>query len=563
MQSKLKPVLWGCLFLFFIAGSAFGQTERAPDRKQNPLRMAGTFIAKVEGYYAKGIESSRKPLSFLASGDFDPEVYGMKLPFSFLASNQNFNYAQPFTRIGISPEYKWMRFHFGYRNISYSQYTLGGHSFLGAGLELNPGIFRFSALYGRFKKKTIPSTVNPLDTLIAPMRYGYAGKIGVGNENNYLDFTFLHIKDDTLSVVDADPGNFKSPQSNVVGGVNMKFTLMKSLVFEGETALSLLTRNLYAPGLNEVGFSGFENLARLLAVNISSGYAMAIRAALNYSTPQFSAGLEYRRVDPDFTSFGAYFFNTDLEHLTINTRFRLFEKKMNVRANFGLQNDNLKGNKVSRSAKIIAMLAMQYNSEKIFSMDASFSNYSINQQAGRLPLEDTIRLFQTNRSIGLMPRLTFAEKKNIQQVIQWNLTRTDLIDHNPFTADLTEVTSDIAMMNYLISFAPISFNVNTGISYIGMRNSIATRDNFVVMLGFNKSLFKNKLNVGVNGSGGLSIVNDIRGNVFNASCSVLLKAYKKHGVKFYLHFQNNKYPENSQQRSYQEFKTNVSYVYSI
>jgi hypothetical protein len=119
------------------------------------------------------------------------------------------------------------------------------------------------------------------------------------------------------------------------------------------------------------------------------------------------------------------------------------------------------------------------------------------------------------------------------------------------------------MMNYLISFAPISFNVNTGISYIGMRNSIATRDNFVVMLGFNKSLFKNKLNVGVNGSGGLSIVNDIRGNVFNASCSVLLKAYKKHGVKFYLHFQNNKYPENSQQRSYQEFKTNVSYVYSI
>jgi len=40
----------------------------------------------------------------------------------------------------MSPYYKWITIHVGYRNINYSQFTLAGHTILGAGIELHPGI---------------------------------------------------------------------------------------------------------------------------------------------------------------------------------------------------------------------------------------------------------------------------------------------------------------------------------------------------------------------------------------------------------------------------------------
>lgn len=562
MRNKTLLMFSAWLFLICFSTTAASQSTTTPASK-NPLRITGNLITQAETYFVKGIETTRQPFTFLTSGNFDPEIYGVKLPFSFLLSNRSFNFAQPFNRLGISPEYKWLRLHFGYRNLSFSRYSLAGHTFLGGGIELNPGLLRLSALYGRFKKKTIPdNTVNPMDTLIAPMRYGYAVKLGVGNEKNFVDLIFMHIKDDTLGNYAMNTEQLLKPQANVVSGVNLKLTFIEKLVLESEFCLSFLTKDLHAAGIEEIGLGRFDQLAQMLTLNLSSSYSIAMRTALNYTTPGFSGGVEYRRIEPDYSSFGAYFFNTDIENITVNIKTRLLDKKLSVRGNIGVQNDNLKNHKVSRSSRLIAMLTMQYNPTQIFSIDGSYSNYSINQKAGRLPLEDTIRLFQTNQTINLMPRVMLAGEK-IQQVIQLTLTRTDLTDRNIHTSGTNAITSDIAMLNYIVSVIPASLNINSGISYIGMTNSLASRKNYILMLGINKSFFKNKLNLGINTSGGRSKVNEIQGKVVNASGSVLFKPLKKHGFKFFVYFQNNAYPETSAQKSYKEFKTNVSYVYSL
>lgn len=549
------------IFSTIMLGKLYGQSSDITQRK-NPLRVAGSLVTQAEAYYVQGIESARKPFSYFMSGDFNPEIFGIKLPFSFLLSNRSFSYAQPFNRMGISPEYKWVRFHFGYRNLSFSKYTLAGHSFLGAGVELTPGIFRLSALYGRFKKKTIPNTVNPLDTLIAPMRYGYAVKMGLGNEKTFVDLVFMHIKDDTLTNESSELLRIKTPQSNVVTGINLQITLTENLVLDAESALSFLTRDQYASKIEGINMPRIENMANLLAINISSQYSTAIRAGLKYSRDAFSAGIEYRRIDPNYTSFGAYYFNTDIENFTFNTRFRLFQNKLSIRGNVGIQNDNVQEQKTTRSNRFISMVAANYTPVKMFSIDGSFSNYSISQQAGRLPLDDTIRLFQTNRSLSIIPRLIFGKEK-LQQVIQLTLSQTGLIDKNPNTADMNEVNSNMAMLNYIVSFVPIHMNINTGLSYIELSNALATRKNYTLVFGVNKSFFKNKINTGLSASGGRSIVNQNKGWVMNSACNILYRPFKKHGFKFFFIYQKNEYPQSSALKSYKEIKTNVSYVYSF
>jgi hypothetical protein len=119
-------------------------------KTQKPFAIDGTLSTTANFYTISGKESTRDPFSYVLSGNVNVSVYSLQLPFSFTYSNSSFNYAQPFNRFGISPEYKWIRLHLGYRSMSFSPLTMAGHSFLGAGVELNPGKLRFGAVYGRF-----------------------------------------------------------------------------------------------------------------------------------------------------------------------------------------------------------------------------------------------------------------------------------------------------------------------------------------------------------------------------------------------------------------------------
>src|SRR5690606_41685729 len=56
------------------------------------------------------------------------------------------------SQFGISPSYKWIKLHLGYRNISFSPLVFDGQSFMGTGIELTPKNLYFGAFYGRLNK---------------------------------------------------------------------------------------------------------------------------------------------------------------------------------------------------------------------------------------------------------------------------------------------------------------------------------------------------------------------------------------------------------------------------
>jgi hypothetical protein len=532
-------------------------------KTQKPLTIRGSLSATANTYSISGRESTRDPFNYLLSGNVDVSVYGLSLPFSFMYSGQNLAYAQPFNRFGVSPQYKWIKAHLGYRSMNYSSYTLAGHSFLGAGVELTPGIFRLSGVYGRFKQKTIPNSANPLDTLYAPTRLGYSFKVGLGSQNNFFDLIFLQIADDSLSVdLSKGGGISKMPQSNTVLGAHARFKLAKSLVWESEGALSLLTKNMSDNLLADFDNSMLQNLSNAFNLNASSEYSTAWNTSLMYTAKLYSVGLQYRRISPNFQSFGAYYFNTDIENYTLNGRFSAFKRKLNVNGNLGLQRDNLRGTKASQSARLITMANANYNSGKVFSINGTFSNYSINQQAGRLPLNDTIKLYQTNRNIALMPMLTF-NKGNLQQVVQLNAMLTDLIDHNEFTSANSEVSSRVAMFNYFVNHAKMEATFMVGINYTSMQSAIQNQTLYGLSTDAGKAFFQGKLNANLSLSVNRSDYESVPGWVNTGALILTYRPHKKHSFKLNITHIMNNYPENSVVKSFRETKSLLSYVYRI
>ncbi|HEX2970287.1 MAG TPA: hypothetical protein VHO46_14405, partial [Bacteroidales bacterium] len=121
--------------------------------KEHPLKINGGLSANQIFYDAAGSESRRKQYTYYLAGNLVFNLYGWSVPFSYTYSNQQSSFQQPFNQYGLHPRYKWITAHIGYSSMTFSPYTLNGHQFMGAGVELTPGSkFRFSAMYGRLQK---------------------------------------------------------------------------------------------------------------------------------------------------------------------------------------------------------------------------------------------------------------------------------------------------------------------------------------------------------------------------------------------------------------------------
>src|SRR5687767_7414087 len=109
-----------------------------------PLHFSGGLSLNQIGYTVSGIKARRDPYNYFLSGSLVTEVYGMSIPLSFMLSNQNNSFQQPFNQFGLTPTYKAFTGHLGYASMTFSPYTLNGHIFMGVGMDYKPTTSKFS-----------------------------------------------------------------------------------------------------------------------------------------------------------------------------------------------------------------------------------------------------------------------------------------------------------------------------------------------------------------------------------------------------------------------------------
>ena len=567
-QSGLKRSLPTLLILhlsmscFLVPGISFSQ---APDgtAKHGAVSFHGNICLNTVGYTVSGIPVRADLFTWVLSGNATFKVSNLEIPLTLIISDKQKSYSQSFNQFGISPHWKWITVHAGYRNITFSNYTLAGRTFLGGGIELNPSLFRFGFVYGRFNRSTGENLVYENDYQPQYKNTGFAVKLGVGNNNNFFDLILLRIKDDSNSVKQPDTGLVRTPVQNLVSGFNSRFTFFRQLVLETELAISLYTTNQGAPVIDDIEDDAFlKTINKFTLINQSSEYYTAGRASLQYKSNKFSCKLEYRRIDPNYRSLGAYFLNNDLENLTLSPAFGLFKGKVYIAGSIGLQRDNLRATKKATSVRTIGNVSVSLNPSPKFGIDANYGNYSISQKDGRFPLNDTTKVRQANQNFSVMPRVfLFNSTKSHMLMLVYNFA--NFLDRNKFTSDYTNFTSQTAQLSYILGLVPGRWSFNAGLTYVSSETYASSYSNIGIAAGVSKSLLDNKLSINWNNALTRSDNENERGWIFNSTASVVYQVTSHHNIRFNIYFTGNYNDPGSINPSFNEFKGDMTYVYTF
>ncbi len=118
--------------------------------------------------------------------------------------------------------------------------------------------------------------------------------------------------------------------------------LHKNLELYGEYANSALTNDLRAEGdkpEKSIASSLFKG-------NSSTEVYSALNTGVNLNLQNITIGIRYEKIDPEYRTLGAYYFNNDYENITLNyARPLLKNDKANIAVSFGVQRDNLDNSK--------------------------------------------------------------------------------------------------------------------------------------------------------------------------------------------------------------------------
>ncbi len=558
-----KTSLW--IFLLLIPIPALQAQDLSDLKNVKPFAVSGSIGLNSSFYNVSGgIPNRQAPFAYGINANAVFTVYGISMPFLFTwYNNDKAGFRQPFNQFGISPTYKWLTVHLGYRNVSFSEFTLNGYTFLGAGVEARPGKFRLGAVYGKFNQNS-DYDLAMADSIPKLTRMGWATKIGYGTDDRFVDVSLLRIGDNPKNFVDS-LGKLGQPvpAQNLAIGLTSRFKITSKLFFNLDGSMSFFTNNRMVAASDSIQDGLLRFAGNFITVNNTSEYHKAIKVGLNYRfTPTVITGIEYRRIDPGFRSMGSYFFNNDLEMYTFNQSASFLKNKINARGSLGLQRDNLDGTKTNTAKRVIGSLSGSYAIDQNWGVDASYSNFSTNQRAFKTAQNDSLMIYQVNHNLSLMPRFVKASE-NLSHMVMLNLNWMKLNDKNKKTQDMTNTDTYIGMLMYNLGLLKLKLNISAGLNYTNMVNKNYTNQLMGGTLNLAKTLLQDKLSLNWNNAFMLNKINNENGTVFNTGLNANYRIHPKHSVTLNFNMINNSFPSSTAVPSFNEFRGDIGYVFTF
>lgn len=482
-----------CIFVAFPILLMSQDLERIGE--SSALTAHGSVALRTVGYTATGIDTRRTPFSWSLNGTITANVYDLALPFSFTLGEQERSYSQPFNRFGVSPKYKWATAHLGYRSLAFSPYTIAGHQFLGAGIELNPGKFRFGMMYGNLQRAVEEDTTTASVTP-AYERTGFGGRIGYGTDSEYLDVIVFKGKDNVNSLAHVPTSESTLPGENLVVGLSGRVEVVQGLTAYFDGAISDYTRDIRLQKIqssNELT----DALQDVIPPRISTQVYTAFRAGATLSFSRFGLNASFSRIDPDYQSMGAYAMSTDMQALTIAPSLSLLEAGVRMQASLAVQQDNLQHKKAATTQRILPTVAISYTPSAALGIDVQYTDVLTAQRAGLKPLNDTLVMDQRIPMISISPRYIVADSA-LSHTVFANITYQTLADNNRFTRQYTEYTTLGINAAYSISFVPSALSLSLSANTMSMNNTSGDTRNSGFALGATKSFWENTLSGSAN-----------------------------------------------------------------
>lgn len=446
-------------------------------------------------YYNSNVGDSREPFTYLLNGSLNVSFMTFSMPISYNITNQgnalNYNVPFDFNRFSIAPKYKWIQAFIGDNAMTFSPYTLSGHPFRGLGVELKPkGPYSVSLMGGRLLK-----SVEGNDSIGLPaiyQRYGYGAKFGFDKDVYQVEVIGFYANDDKNSV--KNPTDV-TPKSNKVGSVKVGTTIVTNLKLEAEYALSIITE--HAPFLNYTTGQGKKEYSS------SSNATKAFNAKLNYQMGKANVGLVYENVDPNYQTFGAMYFNNDLENIGLTFARPFIKDKLAISTQVGYQRDNLNDAKNQTNVRLVGNINAALKVSDALNISGNYSNFSsttnrrLNQfeyiNNPNLNPADTLNYKQLSQNGNANLNYVFGKDKNQNINFNYSIAGQANKQGGIIRRGQASTVQNYNLM-HSINFPSTQIGLNTSVNYTNNRVGSMENNAYGGSLSASKKFFENKLN---------------------------------------------------------------------
>ena len=520
----MKKLIYLLALLTVFITKAQAQSFRIEDLKNmfgkgKPFKLNGGFSANSV-FNAGNAEAGRDPFAYYLNGNINLNIYGQfNLPFSFNFTNSGSSYKLPSSpnRLSIHPSYKWITGHIGDVSMTFSPYTLNGHIFTGAGVELTPDGWEFAVMYGRLQKAVEYEEAQP-SFLPTYKRMGYGVKAGRIADKYQISVNLLSAKDEKSSLIIPPDSLGVTPMENLAGSVSFVYKPVKFIELTGEYGLSLVTNDTRLPSEDRNGILGVWQ-----GSNMSSTYYKALKMQANYVGETSRLGVAYERIDPDYKTLGAYYFTNDLENITVNGYQSVWQNKLNIALSFGYERDNLSGQKANMNSRVVGSLNITGNISERAAVNLSYSNFQsysnirsdfelINQEI-TLDRLDTLNFVQLSQSANLNLNLITKKSEKEMHNLNVNVSYQDAANKQSGKYQPGSVSEMInASSTYMISLPQKGMSLNGAVNFNNSRVYNGNTFTYGPTLGASSQLFKKKVRISGAAAYNMAILENVKQN---------------------------------------------------
>lgn len=497
------------------------------------FKLSGGISLNTISYIQNGLVfPSREPFTWFASGNLNLSILDVALPVTFTYSNQGSKFTQPFNRAALHPNYKWIKSHIGVVSMNFSPYTLSGHLFLGAGIEMTPGKWKIQVMAGRLNKEIEYDLIGDNLNEIVYKRFGYGVKAGYENKGYGINATIFKANDVQNSLGFIPSNTAIKPQDNLVMSMDGSAKLTQRLHLKAEYALSALTQNTFAS--NDLSAKRQSPIHKLVKGNETTDYFQAYNAALNYSLKFMKIAVKYEHIDPGYKTLGGYYFNNDLESYTLAPSFTLFKKKLNIALNTGYQRNNLSTQESATTSRWVGSANATFVPSKRIVFSGNYSNFSSftqsrpNTDPFYFNAADTLNFYQLTQSASGMVSYNFGSdslKSAIQLLYNYQESTSlngDVNSSGVFGLNVTSESPGIPTHIHLINlgYTAQMVPIKAAVTVAGNVNRTILPDFITTFFGptlnFQKSLLNQKATISLGSTYNRQIRNDaLSANILN------------------------------------------------
>jgi len=466
--------------------------------KKDKLKLNSGLNANL--VYNSQQQNGMPSVSYFLNGTVNLSIWDLNMPLTVNYSNRKFSYSQPFSYnfVTLRPTYKWVSAEIGTCYTTFSPYSLNGHQYQGIGLALSPKKWSVNLMYGRLLKAQNGDSTTKV--LASYKRMGMGIKTVYKSNKINLGLTLFNAadqKNSLLPILVSQP----QPKENLVIGLEFGATLFKRLQFSTEYHSSALNDDKDQLNTEMSKPTSIASAFLNRKSNIQSYNSYKGSLITNISQINSTIGLNYQRVDPNYTTLGGYYFVNDFQNITINYSQAIFNNKINFAGNIGFQEDNLSRQKSSSQSRVVGSINLGANPSEKLNINLNFSNFrsysyirtAFDEIRKLNPFEqlDTLNYQQINQNISTSINYIFSSTAEQQKSLNLDLSVMESVNKQGGVVRIGQqsgfINANMIYNNQLLKKGQgFSLGLNTSINTMDIQKSYSLGPLFNWQQGFMK-----------------------------------------------------------------------------